>query len=72
MYVISFTLHFFLQHDRARVIYKYALDHIPKEKTQEIYKAYTIHEKKYGDRSGIIIYFSFIMHSFSHVLYRCF
>lgn len=44
---------FLLQHDRARVIYKYALDHIPKEKTQEIYKAYTIHEKKYGDRSGI-------------------
>lgn len=41
------------EHDRARVIYKYALDHIPKEKTQEIYKAYTIHEKKYGDRSGI-------------------
>lgn len=44
------------QHDRARVIYKYALDHIPKEKTQEIYKAYTIHEKKYGDRSGIVLY----------------
>ncbi|OAD56338.1 Protein crooked neck [Eufriesea mexicana] len=41
------------EHDRARVIYKYALDHIPKERTQEIYKAYTIHEKKYGDRSGI-------------------
>ncbi|KOC60338.1 Protein crooked neck, partial [Habropoda laboriosa] len=41
------------EHDRARVIYKYALDHIPKEKTQEIYKAYTVHEKKYGDRSGI-------------------
>ncbi|XP_043284796.1 protein crooked neck [Venturia canescens] len=41
------------EHDRARVIYKYALDHIPKNRTQEIYKAYTIHEKKYGDRSGI-------------------
>ncbi|KAG7196847.1 hypothetical protein KM043_014010 [Ampulex compressa] len=41
------------EHDRARIIYKYALDHIPKDKTQEIYKAYTIHEKKYGDRSGI-------------------
>ncbi|XP_066602269.1 protein crooked neck [Prorops nasuta] len=41
------------EHDRARVIYKYALDHIPKDRTQEIYKAYTIHEKKYGDRSGI-------------------
>ncbi|XP_046749660.1 protein crooked neck [Diprion similis] len=41
------------EHDRARVIYKYALDHIPKDRTQEVYKAYTIHEKKYGDRSGI-------------------
>ncbi|KAI4467756.1 pre-mrna splicing factor [Holotrichia oblita] len=41
------------EHDRARVIYKYALDHIPKENAKELYKAYTIHEKKYGDRSGI-------------------
>ncbi|XP_014288720.1 protein crooked neck [Halyomorpha halys] len=41
------------EHDRARVIYKYALDHLPKERTAEIYKAYTIHEKKYGDRTGI-------------------
>ncbi|XP_022919462.1 protein crooked neck [Onthophagus taurus] len=41
------------EHDRARVIYKYALDHIPKENSKELYKAYTIHEKKYGDRSGI-------------------
>ncbi|KAG8224262.1 hypothetical protein J437_LFUL001642 [Ladona fulva] len=41
------------EHDRARVIYKYALDHIPKERAQELYKAYTVHEKKYGDRTGI-------------------
>lgn len=41
------------EHDRARVIYKYALQHIPKDRTQELYKAYTIHEKKYGDRTGI-------------------
>lgn len=41
------------EHDRARVIYKYALDHIPKDRNKELYKAYTIHEKKYGDRSGI-------------------
>ncbi|RLU15146.1 hypothetical protein DMN91_012140 [Ooceraea biroi] len=41
------------EHDRARIIYKYALQHLPKDSTQEIYKAYTIHEKKYGDRSGI-------------------
>lgn len=41
------------EHDRARIIYKYALDHLPKERTQELFKAYTIHEKKYGDRAGI-------------------
>ena len=41
------------EHERARVIYKYALEHIPKEKAQDLYKAYTIHEKKYGDRTGI-------------------
>nr|CAI5859720.1 unnamed protein product [Callosobruchus analis] len=41
------------EHDRSRVIYKYALDHIPKDQTKDLYKAYTIHEKKYGDRTGI-------------------
>lgn len=41
------------EHDRVRVIYKYALEHLPKDRTNELYKAYTIHEKKYGDRSGI-------------------
>lgn len=41
------------EHERARVIYKYALDRIPKEDTKELSKAYIIHEKKYGDRSGI-------------------
>lgn len=41
------------EHDRVRVIYKYALEHLPKDQTNELYKAYTIHEKKYGDRSGI-------------------
>ncbi|CAH8491830.1 unnamed protein product [Heterobilharzia americana] len=38
---------------RARVIYKYALENLPKEDCQEIYKAYTLHEKKYGDRLAI-------------------
>jgi len=42
-----------IQHDRARAIYKYALEHLPKERCEEIYKNYTIHEKKYGDRAGI-------------------
>lgn len=41
------------EHDRVRVIYKYALDHIPKDQAQELFKNYTIHEKKYGDRAGI-------------------
>ncbi|KAA3675545.1 crooked neck [Paragonimus westermani] len=41
------------EHERSRVIYKYALDNLPKEECQEIYKAYTLHEKKYGDRLAI-------------------
>jgi hypothetical protein len=41
------------QHEQARVIYKYALQHIPEVWTQELHKAYTIHEKKYGDQTGI-------------------
>jgi crooked neck len=40
-------------HNRARVIYKYPSQHIPKDRTQELYKAYRIHERKYGDRTGI-------------------
>lgn len=42
-----------LQHERTRVVYKYALDHLPKEQCEDIYKQYTIHEKKYGSRAGI-------------------
>ncbi|CAH1261589.1 CRNKL1 [Branchiostoma lanceolatum] len=41
------------EHDRVRVIYKYALDRIPKQEAQDLFKSYTIHEKKYGDRAGI-------------------
>jgi len=41
------------EHDRARVIYKYALDNMEKEQCAELYKAYTIHEKKFGERAGI-------------------
>ncbi|XP_033632294.1 crooked neck-like protein 1 [Asterias rubens] len=41
------------EHERAKVIYKYALDKIPKEHSEELFKAYTIHEKRYGDRAGI-------------------
>uniref|UniRef100_UPI00358F3A2E crooked neck-like protein 1 n=1 Tax=Myxine glutinosa TaxID=7769 RepID=UPI00358F3A2E len=39
--------------DRVRVIYKYALDLIPKQNAQELFKYYTTFEKKYGDRRGI-------------------
>lgn len=41
------------EHERARAIFKYALEKLPKDKSEEIYKYYTIHEKKYGDRAGI-------------------
>ncbi|ESO00030.1 hypothetical protein HELRODRAFT_185792 [Helobdella robusta] len=41
------------EHERARVIYKFALDRLPKDKCDEIYRLYTIHEKKFGDRSAI-------------------
>ncbi|KAM4772886.1 crooked neck-like protein 1 [Rhinophrynus dorsalis] len=39
--------------ERVRVLYKYALDRIPKQQAQELFKNYTIFEKKYGDRRGI-------------------
>jgi len=39
--------------DRARVIYKYALDHLPKGQTDNLYKEYAAFEKQYGDREGI-------------------
>lgn len=29
------------------------MEKLPEEKREEIYKAYTIHEKKYGDQTGI-------------------
>ncbi len=41
------------EYDRARTIYKYALEHIPKQEAQELFRAYTQFEKKYGDRAGI-------------------
>jgi len=41
------------EHDRARAIYKYALDRMPREQCVKIYEAYTVHEKKFGERTGI-------------------
>ncbi|CAJ0586285.1 unnamed protein product, partial [Mesorhabditis spiculigera] len=41
------------EHERARVIYKYGIDRLPQDRQKEIYKYYTQHEKKFGDRRGI-------------------
>ncbi|XP_065844556.1 crooked neck-like protein 1 isoform X2 [Oscarella lobularis] len=41
------------EHERARAIYKYALDRIPKDSAQELFKNYTFHEKKFGDKLSI-------------------
>jgi crooked neck len=43
----------YFKHERARVIYRYALDALPKDKTAEVFKAFTQHEKRYGERAGI-------------------
>ena len=39
--------------ERARAIYKYALDNIPKQMAQEIYKLFIAFEKQNGDRAAI-------------------
>lgn len=39
--------------DRARGIYKYALDHLPKYQADDCYKAFIEFEKQHGDRQGI-------------------
>ncbi|XP_002125953.2 crooked neck-like protein 1 [Ciona intestinalis] len=41
------------EYERARVIYKYAIDRIDKVLAEDLFKAYTIFEKKFGNRSGI-------------------
>lgn len=41
------------EHERVKVIYKYALDRLPKDKAHNIFKEYTMYEKKFGDRQGI-------------------
>ncbi|XP_054154113.1 crooked neck-like protein 1 [Oppia nitens] len=41
------------EYDRVRVIYKYALDQLSSDKTQQLFHQYTLFEKKYGDRAGI-------------------
>jgi len=39
--------------ERARTIYRYALDHLPKRCVAAVYAAYTAFEKMHGDRAGI-------------------
>ncbi|KAM0748141.1 protein prenylyltransferase [Meredithblackwellia eburnea MCA 4105] len=41
------------EYDRARVIYKFALDRLPRSRSTQLYSAYTNFEKQFGDRSGI-------------------
>ena len=41
------------EHERARVIYKYALQNISKADAVELYKSYASFEKMHGDRAGV-------------------
>eukprot|EP00884_Botryococcus_braunii_P014025 jgi/Botrbrau1/22623/Bobra.176_1s0051.1 len=39
--------------DRARAIYRYALDHIPRAQASAVYERFVQFEKRHGDRTGI-------------------
>lgn len=39
--------------ERARAIFKYALDRMPRSKSVNLHKHYTTFEKQYGDREGV-------------------
>lgn len=41
------------EYERARAIYKYALDHMPRSQSQNLHKNYTQFEKQFGDREGV-------------------
>ncbi|KAF2088935.1 TPR-like protein [Saccharata proteae CBS 121410] len=41
------------EYERARAIYKYALDRMPRSKSINIHKAYTTFEKQFGDQEGV-------------------
>jgi len=43
----------FKESERARAIYKYALDRLPRSKSIILHKAYTTFEKQFGDREGV-------------------
>ncbi|XP_016452009.1 uncharacterized protein LOC107776611 [Nicotiana tabacum] len=39
--------------ERARCIYQFALDHIPKGRAEDLYNKFVVFEKQYGDSEGI-------------------
>ncbi|TVY83379.1 Pre-mRNA-splicing factor clf1 [Lachnellula suecica] len=41
------------EYERARAIYKYALDRLARSKSVSLHKAYTTFEKQFGDREGV-------------------
>ncbi|KND90355.1 Pre-mRNA-splicing factor clf1, partial [Tolypocladium ophioglossoides CBS 100239] len=41
------------EYERARAIYKYALDRLPRSKSMSLHKAYTTFEKQFGDKDGV-------------------
>lgn len=41
------------EYERARAIYKYALDRLPRSKSANLHKNYTTFEKQFGDREGV-------------------
>ena len=41
------------EYERARTVYKYALDRLPRSKSQGLYQAYTVFEKQFGDKDGV-------------------
>ena len=40
-------------HERSQVIYKFALDRLPRSKSSALYAAYTTFEKQHGNRSTL-------------------
>ncbi|KAF1826462.1 TPR-like protein [Dissoconium aciculare CBS 342.82] len=40
--------------ERARAIFKYALDRMPRSKSATLHKSYTTFEKQFGDREGVV------------------
>ncbi|OAP54528.1 pre-mRNA-splicing factor clf1 [Fonsecaea erecta] len=41
------------EYERARAIYKYALDRLPRSRSEALHKAYTQFEKQFGNREGV-------------------